>query len=227
MALLPEHLSKAAVGRERLSRQVIEAHQREHILDAAVAIFAKRGYQGTTVDHLVAAAKIGVGSFYALFDGKEDCFLQAYDRIVSAASDQLAATLPGDVPWPERVCAFLRASLALIAAEPLRARVVLVEVQTAGSPALARYQATIDGLIAHLRHGRALSSRAAELPTTLEEATVLGLAWLLHQRLVVGEVEEIEELFPDFAEILLEPYLGEADTKRLIAASIAASSPRA
>ncbi len=217
MASLPEYLMPLPAGRRPLPREVRESHQREHVLGAATEVFAKRGYQGTTIDHLAAAARVGVGSFYALFDGKEDCFLQAYDRIVSTASAQLAAALPRDAPWPERVCVALRVSLELIAAEPLRARIVLVEVQTAGSSALARYQATLDELIALLRHGRALSPRAAELPVTLEEANVSGLAWLLHQQLVMGEVGVVEQLYPDLAGILLEPYLGQAEIERLIA----------
>jgi AcrR family transcriptional regulator len=197
----------------------MEEHQRDHIVDAAIEIFAKRGYQGTTIDHIVAGARVGVGSFYALLDGKEDCFLRAYDRIVSAASEQIAAALPPDAPWPQRVCAAVRTSLELIAAEPLQARIVLVEVQTAGPVALARYQATLDELIALLRHGRELSPHAGELPSTLEEANVSGIAWLLHQQVVMGEVDGIEQLLPDLLGILLEPYLGEAEVRELISAA--------
>jgi AcrR family transcriptional regulator len=224
MASLPEPLSRAPVGRDRLPREVIEAHQRDHIVEAAIKVFAKRGYRGTTIDHIVASAQVGVGSFYALFDGKEDCFLRAYDSIVAAASEQIASELP-EAPWPERVAAALRSLLALIAAEPLRARIALVEVQTADPVALARYQSTLDRVIALLHHGRQLSPRAAELPATLEEANVSGLAWLLHQRLVIGEVEGIEQLFPDLAGILLEPYLGEVETQTLIASPLLASTP--
>lgn len=227
MANLPDSLSPRPVGRQRIPREVMDEHQRERIIDAAIGVFAKRGYKGTTIDHIVAASHVGVGSFYALFEGKEDCFLRSYDRIVSTASEQIAAAAPAAAPWPERVCAGLRSLLELIAAEPLSARIALVEVQTAGPPALTRYQVTLDDAIATIRDGRELFPRADELPPTLEEAAVSGVAWLLHQQLVMGEVKGIGQLFPDLVAILLEPYVGKAGTERLIAASLAARSTTA
>jgi TetR/AcrR family transcriptional regulator len=215
---LPDYLMPAPVGRERLSRDVLEEHHRKRVLDAAVEVFAKRGYTGTTVDHIVGAAQIGVGSFYKLFDGKEECFLQAYDHIVEEARERIAAAIPEEAPYAERVCAALRSLLELIGEEPLRARVVLVEAQTAGPKALARYEQTMDGAVPYLRRLRDVSEVADELPPTLEEATVGGIAWLLHQRLVMGEVDGIESLFPELVDVAIAQYLGEEQAERLVAA---------
>lgn len=209
MVSLPEQLSSAPVGRDRLSRQVLEAHQRDRVLDAAIGVFAKRGYQATTIDHIVAAAKIGVGSFYSLFEGKQDCFLQAYERIVAAAWERIGEALPAERPWPEQAAAVLRGLLESIAADPLAARLALVEVQTAGPAALTRYDETLARAEALLRRGRQSSPLAAELPATLEDSTVAGVTWLLHQRIVSGEIEGIEALLPELLEIVVEPYLGD------------------
>jgi AcrR family transcriptional regulator len=224
MASLPEHLSKAPVGRDRLPRAVVEAHQRDRILDASVAVFAKRGYQSTTIDHIVAAARIGVGSFYALFDGKEDCFIQGCDRFFGLSWGRTARAPPAAGSWPEQTAAGLRALLELIAAEPLRARIALVEVQTAGPAALALYKQTLDGVVPLLRRGRQFSPFAAELPHTLDEGIVGGLTWLLQQRLVTGEVNAIEALFPDLVEIVIAPYLGEDEAVRLASATAGATT---
>ncbi|HEX6781624.1 MAG TPA: TetR/AcrR family transcriptional regulator [Solirubrobacterales bacterium] len=218
MAPLPDHLMPAPSERPPLPREVRIEHQRRSVLDAATEVFAKRGYPGTTVDHIVNGARVGFASFYDLFDGKEDCFLRAYERIVEDAWEQIAAAVPAEASWTEQVCATLRAVLAAIAAAPLEARLALVEVQTAGPRALARYEQTHDAVVPLLRRGRELSPRAAALPATLEEATLGGVAWLLHQRLVMGEVEEIETLYPELVEIVIGPYLGEERTAELIAA---------
>jgi AcrR family transcriptional regulator len=225
VAPLPEHLKPMSVGRHALARDVMDQHQRDRIVEASIEVFAKRGYQATTIDHIVAAAQVGVGSFYSLLDGKEDCFLRAYDGIVAATKERIAAASPSGASWPEQACAALRELLAQIAAEPLRARIVLIEVQTAGPVARARYQATLDEVIALIRRGRELSPVAKELPSTLEEATASGLAWLLHQQLAIGEAESVKQLFPDLAGILLEPYLGKAETQSLIVSQLAVSSP--
>lgn len=217
MVSLPDHLAAKPAGKHRLPREVMAEHQRERILDAATQVFAKRGYQGTTIDHIVAAAKIGVGSFYELFDNKEDCFLRAYERIVSSTREQIVAAIPAESAWPEQASAALRTLLEAIEAEPLQARVALVEVQTAGQAALARYEETLDEAIPLLARGREASPVAAELPKRLEEAIVGGLAWFLQQRVVLGEFEGAEAHLPDVLEIAVEPYLGEAATAGLLA----------
>jgi AcrR family transcriptional regulator len=219
MASLPEHLSAAPAGRQRLSREVIASHQRNRTLDAAIEVFAKRGYMGTTIDHIVAAARIGVGSFYELFAGKEDCFLAAYDRALASGREQLSAAVPPAAPWPEQAYAAVRSLFALFATEPFAARLVLVEAQTAGPRALARFEATLDTITPLLRRGRAFSPIAGELPAMLEEAVLGGLVWFLQQRLVLGELDGGEQLFADALGLVLDPYLGEAAAAELIAAA--------
>ena len=167
MVSLPEHLSAKPAGRHRLPREVLAEHHRERILDAATEVFAKRGYQGTTIDNVVAAARIGVGSFYELFANKSDCFVQVYERIVADARERISAAIPTGAEWPAQTFAALRALLEQIEAEPLRARVALVEVQTAGPAALARYEETIDSVIPLLARGREVSPVASELPPRL------------------------------------------------------------
>lgn len=208
---------KTPVGRDRVSRDLVESHQRERVLEAATGVFAKRGYPNTTIDHIVAAARIGVGSFYALFEGKGDCFAQVFDRVVQRGRARVVQAIPADASWEEQAASALRALLDLIAEEPHAARIVLVEVQTAGPESLARYEELLEGLIPVLRKGRSLTPVGAELPETFEDATIAGVAWLLHQRLVGGELDDIRQLHPDLVGILVEPYVGENRAAALLA----------
>lgn len=201
-------------------------HQRDRILTSAAEVIAKRGYNATTVDHLVSAAGIGVGTFYELFDNKEDCFLQAYERIVSQGREEVAAAVHPDRPWPERACAALRTLLEAIAARPLDARIALVEVQTAGPAAYGLHEATLAGVLPLLRAGRESSPVATELPPTLETAIAAGVLWFLQQRLMLGETKEIATYLPELAGIVVEPYLGESEADRFIAA-VQSASPAA
>ena len=206
------------VGRERLPREVMAEHQRDRVLAAAIEVFAKRGYPGTTVDHIVAAAKVGVGSFYSFFGGKEECFLAAFDRIVAEGREQIEARIPAEAEQPEKVYAVLEVLLDLIVAEPLRARVALVEAQTAGAAARSRYQACLDQIVPELRRCRAASPIGEELPKTLEVAILGGVVWFLQQRIVLGEIGDAKSLLPDLVEIMLEPYVGPKRAARLLAA---------
>jgi AcrR family transcriptional regulator len=191
-----------------MTKEELGALQREKILEAAIQVFAKRGYQPTTVENIVNAAGIGVGGFYAHFDGKDDCLLQAYARIVAEERKRIAAAVPADTSWPQQLCAVLAELLRAIAAEPAKARIALVEIQTGGEAALRRHGETQDEAVALLLPGRALGGADPEPPATFEEATVSGLVWLLQQRVVRGELDDLGDLLAEMAEMILDPYLG-------------------
>ncbi|HSK50102.1 MAG TPA: helix-turn-helix domain-containing protein [Solirubrobacterales bacterium] len=220
MASLPEHLSAKPAGRTRLSREVMLQHQRDRVLSVATEVFAKRGYNATTVDHIVSAAGIGVGTFYEFFENKEDCFLQAYERIVARGRQEVAAAISVERPWSERACAAMRVLLAAIEERPLEARLALVEVQTAGPVALARHEETLAAIGPFLAVARRSSPVAEELPATLETALVGGVLWFLQQRIVIGETAGMEALLPDLAAIVVEPYFGAEEAERAAAAAL-------
>ncbi len=207
-AALPAALRGRPAGRSPLPAEVRQAHQRERVLDAATEVFATRGYRATTVDHLAAASHTGVGTFYSLFDGKEDCFLRALDSALATAAQHLAAALPVDADWPTQVTTALVALRRLIEAEPMQARLLLIEAQTAGPAALQRYQSCVEQAAALLRRGRALPPRGAELPEGLEFTLASGVAWVLGQRIGDTESGSLEQLCAELADFLLEPYLG-------------------
>src|SRR4051812_17230498 len=48
-----------------------KADKREAILDAALTLFAERGFHGTSVPDIARLAHVGAGTIYRYFDGKE------------------------------------------------------------------------------------------------------------------------------------------------------------
>jgi AcrR family transcriptional regulator len=207
MASLPDHLQPTPIGRERLSREVVASYQRDRILLAATAVFAERGYHGTTIDQIVAAAHVGVGSFYEHFENKEACFVAAYDRVALALRDGVLAATSDDGPWRERLAAALRALLEAIEADPAAARLALVEVHSAGEAVLSHYERNLEEATEMLRVGRAQGSVSADLPQSLEFATVGGVSWYLQQRIEAGDATAASALLPELLEIVAEPYL--------------------
>lgn len=216
---LPEHLMPGPVGRHRLPREVMAEHQRRRALALAIEVFARKGYPATTVDDLVEAAGIGVGSFYALFGGKEECLLAAYEEIAGEIRRKVIEAAVAE-SWPEQICQGLRHLLELVAAEPTRVRVALVEVQTAGPSAVKLYENTLEEAAGILGKGRELDSASRRLPGTLEQTTVSGIAWLLHRSLVLGESSAAPNLFEELGELILEPYLGEDRAREAVGSPI-------
>jgi len=202
-----------------LPRAVIAQHQRRRLLTAAAEVFADRGYTATTVEDLVAAAEIGVGSFYSLCSGKEECLLALYDEAIEQARQVIeeALSAAGETAWAEQVCIGLREILGLVAERPLDARIAIVEIQTAGADAFQRYGETLDAVAIFLALGREVAGAAKPLPQSLEQTTVSGVAWLLHRYLSLDKAQSAPDLFEDLAALILEPYLGEDEARRAIA----------
>ncbi|HEX6206483.1 MAG TPA: TetR/AcrR family transcriptional regulator [Solirubrobacterales bacterium] len=226
MERAPDEAPVVPLGRHGLAPDVVAAHQRERLFEATVDLVAKRGYRNTSVDHIVKAARVGYVAFYELYAGKEECLLAAFDRIVDEATEALAETVAGEEEWPQQMAAALACLLDLIAADPKRARIALIEVQAAGPAGYARYEQVVDRAVPKLREGRGLSEEAAQLSETLEEAVLGGVIWIVHQRLVKGELDDTEELLWQSIQVALSPYTGDAEAKRVADAALRVRSKR-
>src|SRR6476659_2288648 len=220
MKRAPDEAPIVPLGRHGLSPDVVAAHQRERLFEATVDLVAKRGYLNTSVDHIVKSARVGYVAFYELFEGKEECFLAAFDRIVGETAEALSEAVTEEDDWPQQMAAALACLLDLVVADPRRARVARVEVQAAGPGAYTRYEEAVDRAVPKLREGRELSEEAAQLSETLEEAVLGGIIWILHQRLVKGELDDAEALLGQSIQIALSPFIGNAEAERLAGATL-------
>jgi AcrR family transcriptional regulator len=63
-------VSEAAPGPLEARRE----GRRERLLAASLELFAEQGFQNTSVDDVVSAARTSKSAFYLYFDSKEDCF---------------------------------------------------------------------------------------------------------------------------------------------------------
>jgi AcrR family transcriptional regulator len=223
MQYLSERLLATKTGKPRgereVHREVLAAQQRGRILVATEQLIAERGCAGTTIERIAKRAHVSSITFYDHFVNKEEAFVAAFERAVEEGRERLAADAPGDLPWPEQIREGLRSLLTMIAADPERARMCLVESQNGGPALLARYEAVLDAAVWKLGEGRLLDSAADGLPETLEETTAAGIAWLLRERLETDGAAGIEEMLPRLVDVALAPYLGAAEALHLVAPS--------
>jgi len=211
---LSERLAKLPPGRHLVPSDYVAESQRQRILAAVAELVDQRGYQKTTIELIAKTARVALVTFYEHFDGKEDCFLAAFDESVESARQVYAELLDQDQPWEEQVSAGLQIFLEMVIRERPRAKLCIVEAQAAGTAGLARYQATLESVAPILREGREFNPRAALLPDGLEVALVGGIAWLVHQRLVADDVDDLMKLLPEMLQVTLTPYVGEVEAGR-------------
>ena len=115
-------------GRERAAHLGPE-RRRPLVLDAALALFVERGYEGTSMEAIADAAGVTKPVVYACYPGKAELFEALLRREEERVLGEIAATVPaaGDLADPETVLvegftAFLRA----VAASPDAYRVIFL-----------------------------------------------------------------------------------------------------
>jgi AcrR family transcriptional regulator len=94
-------------------RQQYSASTKRALVDVAEAMFAENGYAATSLDAIVAGARVTKGALYHHFSGKQALFEAVLERVESDAARAIATSLTGHPdPWTRAragLCAFLEA----------------------------------------------------------------------------------------------------------------------
>ncbi len=186
--------------------------KRRQILASVVEVFAERGYERTSVEDLVDATGLDIGSFLVHFADKGECFLASYEFILASARARVQASLTNDDPWPQRLAAGLAAIFALIDEEPVAARFVF-DASCVGPPAISgRTLVETVGLKTFMGEGRTFADHGYPLPEVLDSALPGGVAFVIHRRLSATPPDPVAPLYEEMLQVLLLPYLGKAVT---------------
>lgn len=91
------------VAREEVAAIAME-DRREALLQAAIGVFLRQGYQGASVKAITEAAGCATGTFYLYFPSKDDCLSalidRLYERVLAAVAQARAQeTSVGDKLW--------------------------------------------------------------------------------------------------------------------------------
>ena len=71
--------------KQRLTREEKQARTRAALLDAAITVFLRRGFAGSSVEEIAAEAGFTRGAFYSNFTSKEQLFVELlHERVVAA-----------------------------------------------------------------------------------------------------------------------------------------------
>ncbi len=190
-------------GRAALPESEVSASQRGRILDAITHEVAARGFAATTVQHVIARARVSRSAFYEHFGDKSDAFAQAHRQ----ASQQLLDLVRHRVaakegaPWRERLRAGVDAYLTGFERAPEYGTCFLVELHAAGPLVLEQRDHFIEQ---HALHLQRLAQRAqaedprVRRPSRLVAIGAVGAADELSSRAiratVRGEVPDLSQL---------------------------------
>jgi AcrR family transcriptional regulator len=169
--------------RERAERMPA-AERREQILDAAIVVFAERGYRVSTTADIAAVAEISQPAVFKHFKSRDELFLAVIDRIFtrSAALWEEAARAEGPplrtliataAAWRSQAITGTRAPRR----DPLLAVLYQAAAEAAADPAVA--QRLSAGYAAMVRPVAHLLERARDAGEVRPDLDTTAAAWQL------------------------------------------------
>jgi AcrR family transcriptional regulator len=93
-------------------RELKRERTRQAIVDAAIDLFSRHGYEGTTVADIAAAAEIGTRTFFSYFASKEEVLFPESDARLDATVAAIANRSPSEGPADVLVRALREAAAA-------------------------------------------------------------------------------------------------------------------
>jgi AcrR family transcriptional regulator len=198
------------------ARETVVGNQRERLFSAMVASVAERGYEATSVAHVLELSGVSGRTFYDLFPDKRACFVATLEAIVEMAiayvgrsAGDVASTIaspPTDLSeeeWRTRARTALDAFARMVVAQPAAARLLLVDAYAAGPSSLAPLEQTVSGFEAVAKEVLDRSPERADMPAEMIAALIGGLAEIARMRLIAGTEDELPEVIDDAWGLLL------------------------
>jgi AcrR family transcriptional regulator len=184
-------------------RERKKVRTREAIIDAALDLFERKGYDATTVEDIAAAADVSPRTFFRYFESKLDLIMARSGENQTGVGPMLAARPAGE-PLLDAVRAVMRAELEQQIADPLVLREFQVMLTTPSLRTMAREhfyeeEAEMVGAIA-ARLGVAEDDFVAHVTT----GVIASALWVAVNRWVVegADLDRLQPMIDQAFEIL-------------------------
>ncbi|HUF93115.1 MAG TPA: TetR/AcrR family transcriptional regulator [Candidatus Limnocylindria bacterium] len=179
---------------------------RERILDAALDVFARKGYHRAIVDDIVRASGTSKGAVYHHFTTKEAVFLALVDDFAARLASAVASSIAHRSGALAKVEGALTAALTTFAGNEQLARLILLEAVSLGPTYQAKRSEVAERFAALIRGY--LDEAVADGSIAVLDTRVATLAWLGAVNEIVvqwlhGAVRDLEATIPALTGLLL------------------------
>ncbi len=164
-----------------------KADRPAEIIEAAMAVFAEKGFAAARLDEIAAGAGVSKGAVYLYFSGKEDLFRAVVTQMVApnlATMKAMAVSHPG--PFPELIAAIADLLARVAETTQLGGVIKMVIGEARNFPELARVWH--DELITHALGALAAAVEAAQARGELKSGDPRAYALELVGPLLVGVI---------------------------------------
>jgi AcrR family transcriptional regulator len=203
-------------GRHGIPREVVTANQRERVLDAVTEIFAEQGYAALAIRNVIDRAGVSRATFYKIFEGKDDCVRAAQLRAYDGLQEAIVGACSSRQDWASGVAAAVGAALDFFSRSPAEALLLLGSSHAFSEPQLAREGLAIQQRLIELLRKGSESHPSTRSPSSFTERAAVGAALsIVGSCMAAGEVDALAALEADLVQIILTPFLGGNEAKRI------------
>ena len=191
---------------------------RRRLATAWAESISARGYNRTTVQHIVELSAISRSTFYDHFASKEDAFVAIHADALASLSARLDLATAAEPEWSRKVAAGLVSALQAAASRPREAQLLVGDPFAAGP----RMGYCHDLLVARFAPGLAAgrhSTQALPAPPCLETGLIGSLIGIVSTRVRSGSAHTLPALGPSLTEFVLAPFVGAEEAQRVAHAS--------
>jgi AcrR family transcriptional regulator len=96
------------------------------MMQAAIRVFAEKGYHAATIRDIVGAADVAIGTFYFYFPDKETLFAHLYDETADFLLRAIQQGVRSRTTLPQQIQAGLQAYVNIAVFEPAVVQLLLV-----------------------------------------------------------------------------------------------------
>jgi TetR/AcrR family fatty acid metabolism transcriptional regulator len=167
--------------------------KRERILDAAVRVFARKGFHATRVSEVAKAAGVADGTIYLYFESKEHLLVSLFEHRVERLLDYLETELPRAPSASQRLQRIIELQLGLLEGERDLAEVVTVifrqSTRLMKEHAAPKFNAYLDAIARVIAEGQASGELRDDISPHVAARAVFGALDAITMTWALGKAE--------------------------------------
>lgn len=184
--------------------------ERRRLQEAMLDLCAECGYERLTLPALVERAGVATASFHRHYGNLEDCFCELVQEGRDLLLQDVAAHVLREEGWRNQVRAAGYAMLRFLQADERRARLLIVEVLSAGTRAQLIRDQGMQPLFDLIDMGR----NELDDPNSISRATAVSVGGAIFKRMHAaieqGDLSVGDRLVPELMYTVILPYRGPA-----------------
>lgn len=180
---------------------------RDRILDAALDVFAAKGYHETGVEEIARGSGISKGAVYLHFPNKRGVFIALVDRLVGYLLDRAERSIAERDDPVDKLDAALQRAFGIFSEHRNLAKVLLIDLGGLGHEFDPKFQEVHERIAGFIR--RHLDNVVAAGATEPFDTEVVARAWfgalnaIITRWLLTGEPEPLHSALPALRAMLL------------------------